>query len=72
MSSAIGAYSTLLSPTLVKNSSSCSDGGMNMFQRPAARAFALSSSKMGGISFQDRYLRVAVDTREWLDTRTGP
>src|SRR5229473_790624 len=38
ISSASGAYSRLLNPAPRNSSSSCADGGMNMFQRPSAFA----------------------------------
>ena len=51
ISSASGAYSRLLNPAPRNSSSSCEDGGMNMFQRPSARAFFFKSSRIG-ITFQ--------------------
>ena len=49
--SASGAYSRLVSPAPRNSSSSCEDGGMNMFHRPSARAFFFNSSTIG-ITFQ--------------------
>ena len=51
ISSASGAYSRLLNPAPWNSSSSCEDGGMNMFQSPSAFAFFFSSSTIG-ITFQ--------------------
>src|SRR5215467_13108753 len=41
ISSASGAYSRLVNPAPRNSSSSCAFGGMNMFQRPPARAFGV-------------------------------
>jgi hypothetical protein len=49
--SASGAYSRLVNPAPRNSSSSCDDGGMNMFHRPSARAFFFKSSSTG-IAFQ--------------------
>src|ERR1700737_389324 len=51
ISSASGAYSRLDSPAPRNSSSSCDDGGMNMFHKPSARAFFFNSSKIG-MTFQ--------------------
>ena len=51
ISSASSAYSRLVSPAPWNSSSSCAEGGMNMFQRPSAFAFFFSSSTIG-ITFQ--------------------
>ena len=51
ISSASGAYSRLVNPAPRNSSSSCEDGGMNMFQRPSAFAFFFRSSRTG-ITFQ--------------------
>ena len=51
ISSASSAYSRLVNPAPRNSSSSCADGGMNMFQRPSAFAFFFRSSRIG-ITFQ--------------------
>ncbi len=51
ISSASGAYSRLVSPAPRNSSSSCEDGGMNMFHRPSACAFFFKSSSTG-MTFQ--------------------
>ncbi|MGY4488945.1 hypothetical protein ACVWWR_008136 [Bradyrhizobium sp. LM3.2] len=51
ISSDSSAYSRLVSPAPRNSSSSCSFGGMNMFQRPSAFAFFLRSSSTG-MTFQ--------------------
>src|SRR4029077_3658805 len=51
ISSASSAYSRLVNPAPQNSSSSCSDGGMNMFQRPSAFALAFNSS-ITGMTFQ--------------------
>src|SRR6266436_6282040 len=57
ISSDSNAYSRLVNPAPQNSSSSCSDGGMNMFQRPSAFALAFNSS-ITGMNLPARSFRV--------------